>query len=372
MRKPDIAYLTNVHFGTGLVSIVPELLDGLGVGRPLIVTDPTLRKLGVVDRLGARAAAVFDEVATNPTEAEVDAALEQYRRESCDGIVAVGGGSSIDLAKGVRLLAHHPGPIERYAARGGAEPVTGRVPPMLAVPTTAGSGSEVGRATLITVRGGRKLGVIGPHMLPTAAICDPELTLTMPPGLTAATGMDAISHCVETFCSPLTNPVADAIALDGLSRGWGNIRAAISDPADLHARSEMMTAALEGGLTFQKGLGAIHSLSHALGSLPDARPHHGALNGLFLPHVLRFNFDFCPEKMAVMADRMGAGGPASLPDVFHEILVEFGLPTRLRDMAVPQDDLGRLAADAFDDHSTPTNPRPMDEAACGELLRAAW
>ncbi len=188
------------------------------------------------------------------------------------------------------LLATHPGPLANYAAiLGGVPKITAATAPVVAIPTTAGTGSEVGRAALITLSDGRKLGFISPHLIPKAAICDPELTLGLPPRLTAATGMDAVTHCVETYLSPRFNPPAEAIALDGLARAVGSIERAVADGTDRTARQELMMAALEGGLTFQKGLGAVHALSHPLGGLKEPSLHHGTLNAVLLPAVLRFN-----------------------------------------------------------------------------------
>lgn len=176
--------------------------------------------------------------------------------------------------------------------------------PFIAIPTTSGSGSEVVRAALVTVEEVGKLGFLSKYLLPTAAICDPELTVELPSLLTAATGMDAISHCVETFCSPRYNPIADAIALKGLERGYRNIFKVTNNGTDRNARAEMMMCSLQGGLAFQKGLGAVHSLSHPLGALTEKRLHHGTLNAIFLPGRLLVNFDYCKEKMEVIADKL--------------------------------------------------------------------
>ena len=203
------------------------------------------------------------------------AAHRIYVQSGCDGIIAAGGGSPIDLAKCVALLVHHPPPLEQYAmVFGGMSKITSHVPAFIAVPTTAGSGSEIGRAALLTVTNNRKLGILSNHLLPKAIISDPELTLSMPPLLTAATGMDALSHCIETFCSTRFNPVADAIALDGLERGYKNILKATNNGTDRRGREEMMMCSLQGGLAFQKGLGAVHSLSHPLGGLTEKQLHH--------------------------------------------------------------------------------------------------
>jgi alcohol dehydrogenase class IV len=319
-----------------------------------------------------RAAPLFDDVPTNPTEEAVEAALQVYREHGCDGIVAIGGGSPIDLAKGVALLAGHDGPLEIYAAiLGGIPKITARVAPVIAVPTTAGTGSEVGRAALITLRDGRKLGFISPHLIPKLAVCDPELTFGLPPVLTAATGMDALTHCIETYLSPRDNPPAEAIALDGLGRAVRFLERAVSNGSDVEARREMMMAALEGGLTFQKGLGAVHSLSHALGGLRELKLHHGTLNAVLLPAVLRFNEPVAGAKYEALRRTMGLDAGADLAGFVESLNARLGMPSSLDAMGVPTQVFPSIAAAAKADHSTATNPRTVSEAEFEQLLREA-
>jgi alcohol dehydrogenase class IV len=282
-----------------------------------------------------------------------------YGKQGCDGLIAVGGGSPIDLAKGVALLATHEGPLEQYAAiLGGIPRITAGVAPVVAVPTTAGTGSEVGRASLITLKDGRKLGFISPHLIPGRAVCDPELTLGLPPWLTAATGMDAVTHCVETYLSPRDNPPAEAIALDGLKRAVGNIEKAVADGSDRDARYQMMMAALEGGLTFQKGLGAVHALSHPLGGRKDLSLHHGTLNAVILPAALRFNRSHAEAKYAVIRSTLGLPADADLADYFARLSSRLGLPKTLGEMGVPPGIVPAIARAALEDHSHATNARP--------------
>jgi alcohol dehydrogenase class IV len=327
-----ITYLTTIRFGFGEIAGLADDLSGLSVARPMIVTDEGLVRTGLVARVAEqvpalRNAPVYDGTPTNPTEEAVEAALALYRQNGCDGIVAIGGGSPIDLAKGVALLATHEGPLESFAAiLGGLPRITSAVAPLIAVPTTAGTGSEVGRAALITLRDGRKLGFISPYLIPKRAVCDPDLTLALPPGLTAATGMDAITHCIETYLSPRDNPPAEAIALDGLSRGVSHIRRAVENGSDRDARREMMMAALEGGLTFQKGLGAVHSLSHALGGLKEPRLHHGTLNAVLLPPVLRFNRAGADRKYETLAKVMGVSSGDDLAAAIERLNETLGMP----------------------------------------------
>jgi alcohol dehydrogenase class IV len=368
----DILYLSHVRFGFGTLDELPAALTSLGVARPLLVTDRGVRAAGILDRVVAACPAgcpVFDATPTNPTETAVEAALAVYRAEGCDGLVAVGGGSPIDLAKGVALLAAHPGPLASYAAiLGGVPKITAATAPVVAVPTTGGTGSEVGRAALITLADGRKLGFISPHLIPKAAICDPELTLGMPAWLTAASGMDAVTHCVETYLSPRFNPPAEAIALDGLARAVAWIERAVTDGSDRTARQEMTMAALEGGLTFQKGLGAVHALSHPLGGLKEPSLHHGTLNALLLPAVLRFNAPAAQEKYRVLRRVLGLPEDASLPDFFAGLAARLGLPAGLRAMGVPTACLPAIAHHATLDHSAATNARPVREAEFLALL----
>jgi alcohol dehydrogenase class IV len=368
----DILYLSHVRFGFGTLDELPAALTSLGVARPLLVTDRGVRAAGILDRVVAACPAgcpVFDATPTNPTETAVEAALAVYRAEGCDGLVAVGGGSPIDLAKGVALLAAHPGPLASYAAIvGGVPKITAATSPVVAIPTTAGTGSEVGRAALITLADGRKLGFISPHLIPKAAICDPELTLGMPAWLTAATGMDAVTHCVETYLSPRFNPPAEAIALDGLARAVAWIERAVTDGSDRTARQEMMMAALEGGLTFQKGLGAVHALSHPLGGLKEPSLHHGTLNAVLLPAVLRFNEPAAQEKYGVLRRVVGLPEDASLPDFFAGLAARLGLPPGLQAMGVPTTCLPTIAHHATLDHSAATNPRQAGEAEFLALL----
>jgi 4-hydroxybutyrate dehydrogenase len=368
-----ITYLTTIHFDFGAVGLLGEELRALGARRPLVVADRGVEAAGLVDRaLGDIAAPRFLDVPTNPTERAVLAALEVYRREGCDGVVAVGGGSPIDLAKGVALLATHEGPLARYAAiEGGIPRVTPAVAPLIAVPTTAGTGSEVGRAALITLEDGRKLGLISPHLIPERAICDPELTQGMPPGLTAATGMDALSHCIETFLSPRVNPPAEAIALDGAARVAAWLERAVAEGGSREARWQMMMAALEGGLTFQKGLGAVHGLSHALGAIEELELHHGTLNAVVLPAVLRFNEGHVGDKYARLARAMGLADDVDLAAWTEGLNRRLGLPSGLRAMGVEESVMDRVVAGAVADHSTATNPRPTGAEDYAGLFREA-
>lgn len=369
-----IRYLTTVSFGFGASALLADVLAELEIARPFVVTDSGVRTAGIADRVVAGAgepgrATWFDHTPPNPTEAAVLEATEAFRAAGCDGIVAIGGGSSIDLAKGVALLATHPGPLVDYAAvHGGVERITSRVVRTVAIPTTAGTGSEVGRAAMINVDG-RKLDFISPHLFPARALCDPGLTLELPPYLTAATGMDALTHCVETYVSPLVNPPAEAIALDGFERAARWIEEATSNGPSRPARWNMMMASTEGALTFQKGLGAVHAMARPLGALEDLPLHHGTLNAVLLPAVLRFNEPAAPEKYERL--RRVSGVDDDLAAWVSDLNDRLGLPRGLVGMGVPPEVLPRIAEDAEQDPATETNGRPATRADYEELLRAS-
>ena len=365
-----IRYLTTTSFGFGASALLGEVLTELGIVRPLVVTDPGVRATGIADRVVADAEVTwFDRTPPNPTEAAVLDATEMFRTAGCDGVVAIGGGSSIDLAKGIALMATHPAPLVDYAAvNGGVERITARVARTVAIPTTAGTGSEVGRAAMINVAG-RKLDFMSPHLFPARALCDPALTLDLPPFLTAATGMDALTHCLETYLSPLVNPPAEAIALDGVRRATRWIERATTDGHDREARWNMMMASTEGALTFQKGLGAVHAMAHPLGALEGLPLHHGTLNAVLLPAVLRFNEPAAPEKLAQLRQVVGAEG--DLGSWIAGLNARLGLPPGLAAMGVPPAVLPRIAAEAERDPATETNARPATRADYEELLRSS-
>ena len=360
-----IQYLTQIEFDYGAVQQLPAQCQRVGITRPLIVTDAGVRAAGVlqpvIDALQGLPHAVFDGTPPNPTEAAVRAATEIYQRERCDGLIAVGGGSAIDCAKGVAIAATHPGPLKTYATiEGGSPKITEAAAPLIAVPTTAGTGSEVARGAIVIVDDGRKLGFHSWSLMPRAAICDPALTLGLPPMLTAATGMDAIAHCMEVFMAPAFNPVADGIALEGLRRGWAHIERATKDGSDREARLNMMAASMHGALGFQKGLGAVHSLSHSLGGA-NPRLHHGTLNAVFLPAVIRFNAGAesiqKEDRLARMAQAMGLTAGSDVADAVHDMTARLGLPTGLAAMGVTEDLWAGVIEHAQLDHCHKTNPR---------------
>lgn len=369
-----IGYLTTTLFDFGAVKSLPTELESLGIRRPLLVTDAGVQNAGIAAQAlsGLDSVAIFAGTPPNPTEEAVREGVSVYRDNGCDGVIALGGGSPIDLAKGVALAATHEGPLEQYAAiHGGVGKITAKVAPVIAIPTTAGTGSEVGRGALLNLTNGSKLALISPHLIPRRAICDPELTLKLPPLLTAATGIDALTHCIETFLSPLINPPAEAIALDGAARAWRFIRRAVDDGEDREARWEMMMAALEGGMTFQKGLGAVHSLSHAAGALRQPTLHHGMLNGVFLPHILRFNARSVGNKYERLCNVFGIGRETDLAAAVSDLVKSLGLPSTLSEMGFEAQHIPQTVERAMADHSNATTPRKASAEEFQNLLRAA-
>ncbi|MET0430190.1 MAG: iron-containing alcohol dehydrogenase [Microvirga sp.] len=375
-----INYITLVQFDFGAVGTLAPECGRVGIGRPLVITDAGVRAAGLLDTVTARLDgaipyAVFDRTPSNPTESAVRDAVAAYRDNDSDGVIAVGGGSAIDLAKAVALAATHEGPLATYAAiEGGTARITARVAPVIAVPTTAGTGSEVGRGAIIILDDGRKLGLLSPYLVPRAAICDPELTLGLPPFLTAATGMDALSHCIETFLAPAFNPPADGIALDGLERAWRSIATATREPANRAARLDMMSAAMQGAMAFQKGLGCVHSLSHSLGGI-NPRLHHGTLNAVLLPAVIEFNATaasvVAERRMERIAGAMGLDDGAAVPDAIRDLNRQLGLPSGLGALDVGPSLFPRIIEGALKDHTHRTNPREASAADYEALLAAS-
>ena len=361
-----IQYLTHINIEFGARALLAVECERVGIRKPLIVTDAGVKAAGVLALVmsalpDSLQGPVFDGTPPNPTEAAVRAATLMFIEHGCDGIIAVGGGSSLDCAKGVAIAARHPGPLKTYATiEGGSALITAAAVPLIAVPTTSGTGSEVARGAILIVDDGRKLGFHSWHLMPRAAVCDPELTLGLPPGLTAATGMDAIAHCMETFMAAPFNPPADGIALDGLARGWAHIERATRDGQDRDARLNMMSTSIQGALAFQKGLGCVHSLSHSLGG-KNPRLHHGTLNAVFLPAVVRFNASAASvikeHRLDRMASAMGLAGGTDIPSAIKAMNARLGLPAGLAEMQVTVDWFDRIIDGALADHCHKTNPR---------------
>ena len=361
-----IYYVTQIQFDFGAIALLKQECRRVGITRPLIVTDAGVKAAGLLQKaLDALPAdmpvTVFDQTPSNPTEAAVRAAAALYKSGGCDGLIAVGGGSAIDCAKGVAIAATHEGPLKTYATiEGGSARITDRCAPLIAVPTTSGTGSEVARGAILILDDHRKLGFHSWHLVPKAAICDPELTLGLPARLTAATGMDAIAHCLESIMSAAVNPPADGIALDGLERGWAHIERATQDGSDREARFNLMSASMQGAMAFQKGLGCVHSLSHSLGGVNPGL-HHGTLNAMFLPAVVRFNAEAesvqKARRLERMARAMGLASGSDIAEAITDMNARLGLPTGLAAMGVERAWFDNIIAGALADHCHATNPR---------------
>ncbi|MDF1562479.1 MAG: iron-containing alcohol dehydrogenase [Deltaproteobacteria bacterium] len=375
---------TRVRIGEGAVGALVEEVADHQLRRALVVSDKGVVEAGLVARVarileGAQVEwHLFDKVQTNPEEEDVLAGVEAYRQSGADHLVAVGGGAAIDTAKGIRLLVNHPGPLSRYDdALGGGKHVTGELPPLFAVPTTAGTGSEVGRAFVVTLEG-RKAVIFSPRLIPTAAICDPVLTLGLPPEITAATGMDALSHNVEAYLARGFHPLADAIAIRGISLVARFLpRAVKSGAEDLDARTAMMSAALMGAVAFQKGLGGIHSLAHALGS--ECGLHHGLANALVMPTMLRFNAEAVPDRMLDVATALGASGAGygSEPGEraaqrVMSLCKDIGLPASLGELKIGPGMAEALVDAAHADGCHQSNPRPVTRSDFVRLVESLF
>ena len=384
-RITEMSYPTKVVFGVGALARLPSQVERLKMTNPLVVSDPGVVKAGLVERArdvlrhAGIAHQLFDRVQLDPTEQDAFDGLDAFRQGKCDGVIAIGGGSPLDAAKLIQLLVTHDPPLSRYDdASGGDRFVRDDMPPLIAIPTTAGTGSEVSRSGVATLKDtGRKTVIFSPYLMPKAAICDPDLTVGLPPGPTAATGMDAFTHCLEAYVATGSHPLADALAIDGIARVARSLAIAVRNGSDLVARSEMMVAAMEGAMAFQKGLGACHALTHAL--TPISRIHHGLANAIALPTVMEFNRGACTARLARAAIAMG-DNPLARPELLAENAVELvrqlnaeiGIPGRLRDAGVKETDLPRVASRAFEDASHRTNPRACTEGDLLAMLQAAY
>ena len=380
------SFPTRILFGCGAVRRLPECLQETGVNKPLVVTDPGVKAaapfaaVSAVLREAGIEHAVFADVHGNPTEDDVLAATELYRASSCDGVVGLGGGSALDVAKAVVVKARHSEPLtELEAQAGGWQRMTGPYDPVIAIPTTAGTGSEVGRSSVITShRLGRKIIIFSPHLMPRRAILDPELTVGLPPALTAATGMDAFTHCLESWTCPVFHPLCDAIAIHGLELIVRYLERAVRNGADIEARGYMQIAATMGAIAFQKDLGAAHSLAHPLST--EFGLNHGLANALCLPAVMRFNREAAAQHYARLAAMFGAPVHQMTPVEAAEraiteverFLDRLGIVRGLRNHGVPRESLPALAAKAFEDPCHRTNIRPCTQEDLLKLYEESW
>ncbi|MBW2459266.1 MAG: iron-containing alcohol dehydrogenase [Deltaproteobacteria bacterium] len=372
------SFPTQVIFGAGAAGQTGRVLAEMGLHKTLIVTDGGVCNAGLLAPVTAALEQagvgheVFDGVKGNPLEEQVVAGHAAYRDGSADSLVALGGGSPMDVAKVVALMVNHREPLETYDdARGGDRHITEAVPPIVAIPTTAGTGSEVGRSGVVTLAAtGRKTVFFSPKLLPRAAILDPELTRSMPPIITAATGFDALAHCLEAYASQGDHPMCDAIALGGIGLCARSLERAVERADDLDARGDMLKAAMMGAVAFQKGLGACHSLAHPLST--RAGLHHGLACALTLPAVAQFNLN-APGRQARYAEvtRLLTGTPdgAGCPAALTALRGRLGLAGGLKEAGVDLGQLEALADEAFDDVCHRSNPRPCSRDDLLELYR---
>ena len=360
----QLNFFNNPHFENGSLKKISEILKAQGIKKPLICTDPGLASIGMTDKIrnllsNELSPTFYEETPANPTEKAVDEALEAYKTNDCDGVIGFGGGSSMDLGKAVALMANHEGNVIDYSLNEGGFTKIKKTVPMIAIPTTSGTGSEVSVGSVIIMNDGRKLILASEHLRPDAAICDPELTVGLPPILTAGAGMDALTHCIEAIMSPINDPPAEAVGLDGIEKivRDESLINAFKDGQDLDARWNMMMASTEGAMAFSKGLGAVHSMSHAIGANQELRLHHGTLNGVILPTVIRFNKDHVGDKLPRILRAMGKSESADLADEIEKFNEKINLPSGLKEMGVTEEMIPELVEHSITDPSNVTTPR---------------
>lgn len=374
------SFPTTIWFGAGTIGRLAEACAQLGLKRPMLVTDPALAAFPMVEdalaqlRGAGLAAAVFSDIQGNPVADNVADGVAAVLEQKCDGVIAFGGGSALDVGKVIALMAHQTMAIWDFEdGRDDWQQANhGGILPVIAVPTTAGTGSETGRAGVITDEESKTKKIIfHPGIMPAIVISDPVLTVGLPPHITAATGMDALAHCLEAYCAPGFHPFCDGVGLEGMRLVHEHLATAVEDGKNLEARSAMLAAASMGSTAFQKGLGAIHSLSHPVGSYFNA--HHGLTNAVVMPTVLKFNRVAIEDKMARIGAYLGLPQPGfdGVLSWIMELRARIGIPDSLADLGVGADAVEAMAVDAAVDPTAATNPRPIDAAICQELYRQA-
>ena len=360
------SFPTAITFGAGARQLLVEHLRAHDVSRPLVVTDKGVGALPIFVDMVANLAAgglepePFDGVWGNPVKSQVEAGVAAFEAHGADSIVGIGGGAALDVAKAIALMATHPGDLFEYEDEmPGARPI-GPVPHFVAIPTTAGTGSEVGRSAVISddVTHVKRI-IFSPHLLADAVLADPELTIELPASITAATGIDALTHNIEAYLAKGYNPICDGIALEGLRLGAAHLARAVAHPHDLTARGAMLMSSMMGAVAFQKGLGLVHSTAHALGTVADM--HHGLANAVMIDHALPFNVEVSARRFVVMAQAAELDDPT--PEAFlrwlADLKAEIGVPRSLVDTSVRPDDLERLCDVAVEDSCHLNNPRPV-------------
>ena len=387
MTLSRFAFPTTIHFGPGARKLVAEHLKERGIRRPLIVTDRGIAALPLlkefVGGLAGLEVAVYSEIWGNPVKSQVENGVAGYRAHRADSIIGLGGGAALDVAKAIALMTAHPGDVLEYAwDHPRVRRIDRELPYFIALPTTAGTGSEVGRSSVISDDATHiKKIIFSPKLLARAVFADPELTLDLPPHITAATGMDALTHNVESYLSPAYHPLCDGIALEGVRIAAKALLTAVREPHNLQARSDMMMSSMMGAIAFQKDLGAVHSCAHALSTVADL--HHGLANGIMIDHVMRFNLPAAIPKMAELAHVVGAELPGALPEASAEAFIDW-LAALKADLDVPATlgayeakrpvthaDIAALVEVAINDTCHQTNPRPCTRRDIEALFAAA-
>ena len=393
MNKKILNYFLppRIEFGEGAIANLADHVKTFGGKKPLIVSDAGISKVGILSQAVAPLEdanlpyVTYVDIEPNPTDVSITQGVEVYQKEKCDGVIAVGGGSVMDAAKAIRLLTTHAPPLEPYYVDSdGANKIRDDMPPLICVPTTSGTGSEVSQGAVITDTSlrttdrWRKRAIITRFNMANLALLDPVLTVKMPPTLTAATGMDAITHGIEAYVATKHHPIAEGVALQALKILGKNIRTAYHNGENIVARGEMLLASCMAAFSFQKGLGAVHSIAHQLST--DAPIPHGVANAILLPHVMEFNLPHVIEKYADVADALGVNlegmskdeAACAAIDEIRELNAELNMPTGLGEAGLDREKIPKLAADAMLDHCYKLNPRQCTEQDMLHLLEAAF
>ena len=386
MSLSIFSFPNKIIFGVGTINALSEQLSAFSPHKVLLVMDKGIHQVGLANEVTQRLEAaridyaIFDGVHGNPVEEDVFNGVNVFQQEGCDFVIGMGGGSPLDVAKLICLKATHPLPLEEYEVlNGGLERISSDLPSMLAIPTAAGTGSEVGRGAVVTIKSlDRKALVFSPHLLPKIAIVDPELTVGLPKALTAATGMDALTHNLESYLSTVYHPICDAIAFAGIKLVAQNLRRAVENGGDLEARGAMMMAAMMGAIAFQKELGVTHSLAHPLSTVVDL--HHGLANAILLPYTMAFNREAATDQLKDIAAAFGVNIHALSPeegaqaaiDQVAQLCKDIGIPSYLREVNVKAEMIPHLARQAMADGCHLTNPRPCTEKDMTNLYQQAF
>ncbi|MBR46384.1 MAG: alcohol dehydrogenase [Rhodospirillaceae bacterium] len=381
----DWAYPTQIHFGLGRIRELPEACRSLGMARPLLVCDSGLAELPMTANIlkaceaGGLSIALFSDIRPNPLERNATDGVAAYHAGDHDGVIALGGGSSLDTGKAIALMTVQNYPVQELTIASfldfteiQAKLVTEGLPPVITVPTTSGTGSEIGRASaLINEESGTKKGLFHPVMMPEICLADPELTLSLPPDVTAAVGFDALSHSLETYCCAFPHPFADGVALQGMALANEALVAVYRDGSDLAARANMMMSSLAGGTAFQKGVGAVHALSHPLSSRHGI--HHGLANAVLMPYVVAFNMPVIEDKLAALARYLDLPSPSgqAVIDWLVEMRAECDIPHDIAALGISENDIATLAPLAAADITAVENPVAVTEDDMTALYRAA-